>query len=366
MSAVAECEVPAGIAGYRPLPSPVALRAELPLPGRTASLVDRTRAEVRAILNGVDDRLLVVAGPCSVHDPVAALDYAGRLAEIGLGEDLLVVMRAYVEKPRTVTGWKGLINDPGMDGRYDVHRGLRTARQLLLDITALGMPVGCEWLDPILSQYLVDTVTWGAIGARTTESQVHRQLASGLSMPVGFKNGTDGDVKVAADACAAAAASHTVLGVSPAGAAAIVTTTGNPDCHVVLRGGRSGPNYEAAYVAKALDLVADVGLRRRVMVDASHGNSGKDHHRQPYVAADIADQIAAGERGVIGVMLESFLRAGRQEPGDAATLTYGLSVTDACMDVETTATVLKTLATAVRRRRKHAFTRMRACDPCSA
>ncbi len=336
---------------YDPLLPPAALLEELPLPAEAAVTVARTRAEARAVLDGVDDRLLLVVGPCSVHDPVAARDYAGRLAGIGLADDLLIVMRVYVEKPRTVTGWKGLINEPGMDGRHDVHRGLRAARRLLLDIIAMGVPAGCEWLDPVTPQYLADAVTWGAVGARTAESPVHRQLVSGLPMPIGFKNGTGGDVQVAVDGCRAAAGGHTFLGVTPAGAAAVATTAGNPDCHVVLRGGRSGPNYEAAYVAKALDLIAGARLPRRLMVDASHGNSGRDHRRQPHVAAALADQVAAGEDGLTGVMLESFLRGGRQEPGNLATLTYGQSVTDACMDFGTTAAVLNTLAAAVRQRR---------------
>jgi 3-deoxy-7-phosphoheptulonate synthase len=341
------------ITGYDPLLSPAALLDELPLSETAASTVERTRTEVRAVLDSSDDRLLVIAGPCSVHDPAAALDYAGRLRALRdrHHEDLLVVMRVYFEKPRTVTGWKGLINDPDMDGGHDVHRGLRTARRLLLDIVSLGLPVGCEWLDPITPQYIADSVTWGAIGARTTESQVHRQLASGLSMPVGFKNGTDGDVQVAVDACRAAAAGHTFFGVTDHGAAAVVTTAGNPDTHVILRGGRGGPNYEANHVAKALDLVTAAGLPRRLMVDASHGNSGKDHRRQPVVTACLAEQVAAGEHGVTGVMLESFLQAGRQEPGPPGTLTYGQSVTDACLDIDTTAAVLSGLAAAVQTRR---------------
>jgi 3-deoxy-7-phosphoheptulonate synthase len=341
------------ITGYEPLLSPAALLDELPLSEAPADTVERTRAEVRAVLDGSDDRLLVIAGPCSVHDPAAALDYAGRLAALRHQhrDDLLIVMRVYFEKPRTVTGWKGLINDPGMDGRHDVHRGLRTARMLLLDIVGLGLPVGCEWLDPITPQYIADAVTWGAIGARTTESQVHRQLASGLSMPVGFKNGTDGDVQVAVDACRASAAGHTFFGVTHNGAAAVVTTEGNPDTHVILRGGRGGPNYEPSHVAKALDLITAAGLPRRLMVDASHGNSGKDHRRQPVVTASLADQVAAGEQGLTGVMLESFLREGRQEPGPPGTLTYGQSVTDACMDIATTAAVLTGLAAAVQTRR---------------
>ena len=233
------------ILSYEPLISPTALLEELPLGDARAAVVERSRDEARAVLDGADDRLLVVAGPCSVHDPAAALDYACQLAGLRdqFSSDLLIVMRVYFDKPRTVTGWKGLINDPGMDGSHDVHRGLRLARRLLLDAVRLGLPVGCEWLDPITPRYIADTVSWGAIGARTTESQVHRQMASGLSMPVGFKNGTDGDVQVAVDACRAARAGHTFFGVTPAGAAAVATTAGNPDTHVILRGGRSGPNY---------------------------------------------------------------------------------------------------------------------------
>src|SRR6202051_3165725 len=253
------------IVGYEPLLSPAALGHELPLGDAHSGTVEATRAEVCAVLDGADDRLLVVTGPCSVHDPKAALEYAARLSDLRArhAEDLLIVMRVYFEKPRTVTGWKGLINDPGMDGRHDVHRGLRTARRLLLDIVALGLPVGCEWLYPITPQYIADTVTWGAIGARTTESQVHRQLASGLSMPVGFKNGTDGDVRVAVAACRASATGHTFFGVTHNGVAAVVTTAGNPDTHVILRGGRTGPNYEASHLAQALDLIAAGGLPAR-------------------------------------------------------------------------------------------------------
>ena len=341
------------VRGYQPLAPPARLLAELPLGSREAAAVEQARAEVRAVLAGEDDRLLVVAGPCSVHDPAAALEYARRLVALRaeLAGDLLIVMRVYFEKPRTVTGWKGLINDPGLDGSHDVHRGLRLARQILLDISGLGLPVGCEWLDPITPQYITDTVAWGAIGARTTESQVHRQLASGLSMPVGFKNGTDGDVQVAVDACRAAAAGHTFFGVTPEGTAAVVTTSGNSDCHVILRGGRAGPNYDPEQVSAALELIAGAGLPRRLMVDASHGNSGKDHRRQQAVAGSVAAQVAAGEPGIVGIMLESFLREGRQEPGDPAGLVYGQSITDACMSIGTTAAVLRDLAAAARRRR---------------
>ena len=342
------------IAGYEPLVSPAALLDELNLGEPQQRTVERTRAEVQAVLDGADDRLLVVTGPCSVHDPKAALDYAARLAELRAryADDLLIVMRVYFEKPRTVTGWKGLINDPGMDGSYDVHRGLRTARRLLLDILSAGLPVGCEWLDPITPQYIADAVTWGAIGARTTESQVHRQLASGLSMPVGFKNGTDGDVQVAVDALRASAAGHTFFSVTVAGAGALVTTTGNTDTHVILRGGRSGPNYSSTHVSKALDLITAAGLPRRIRVDASHGNSGKDYRRQTSVAESLAEQIAVGEAGLVGVMLESFLVAGRQNPGNPGTLTYGQSVTDACLDIEMTEAALDTLAAAVAARRR--------------
>jgi 3-deoxy-7-phosphoheptulonate synthase len=335
------------IAGYEPLLSPCALLDELPLDEEGAVRVKRTRAEVRDVLNLSDDRMLVIVGPCSVHDPAAALEYARRLTAIRarLADDLLIVMRVYFEQSRPVTGWKGLINDPAMDNSYDVHRGLRTGRRLLLDIVGLGLPVGYEWLDPITPEYIADAVTWGAIGARTTESQVHWQLASGLSMPVGFKNGTDGDVQVAVDACRTAASGHTFFNVTSFNQAAVVTTAGNPDTHVMLCGGRSGPNYEAGHVAEALDLVTEVGLPRRLMVDASQGNS------QPVAVALIAEQVAAGEDGLAGVMLKSFLREGRQEPGPPATLTYGQSVTDACMDFETTIAVLDDLAAAVRSRR---------------
>ena len=341
------------ITGYEPLLAPAALLDELPLGASRATTVEQGRTEIRNVLDMDDDRLLVVVGPCSVHDPKAALDYARQLAEVrrSLSDDLLIVMRVYFEKPRTVTGWKGLINDPRLNGSYDVHTGLRAARRLLLDVVELGLPVACEWLDPVTPQYIADAVAWGAIGARTTESQIHRQLASGLSMPMGFKNGTDGDAQVAIDACRAAAAQHTFFGVTPAGAAAVVTTAGNADCHIILRGGRSGPNYHASDVAAALDLLAQAKLPRRIMVDASHGNSEKDYRRQSIVAGALAEQIAAGEPGLVGLMLESFLQAGRQDPGPLEGLVYGQSVTDGCMDLDTTAGVLNGLAAAVRKRR---------------
>jgi 3-deoxy-7-phosphoheptulonate synthase len=338
---------------YRPLPPPAALIADIPL-GADEARVDLYRSEARAILDGTDDRLLVVAGPCSVHDPAAAVDYAHRLAALAaaFSADLLVVMRVYMEKPRTSTGWRGLISEPALDGTLDMARGLSTARALLADIAAEGVPAACEWLDPLVAPYLQDAITWAAIGARTTESQPHRQLVSGLPMPVGFKNATDGSVQPAVDACRAAAIGHEYLTADPGGCGhAIAASAGNPDCHVVLRGGRAGANYAARDVAGALDLIAAAGLPRRVVIDASHGNSGKDYRRQPAVARDVAAQVAGGQDGITGVMIESFLQAGRQDPGPGG-LAYGKSITDACIDIDTTADVFDTLAAAVRGRRE--------------
>ncbi|GAA1161553.1 3-deoxy-7-phosphoheptulonate synthase [Ornithinicoccus hortensis] len=335
-----------------PLPTPHDVRTELPLPDHLSERVARSRAAVQDVLRGDDDRLLVVVGPCSAHDPVAVVDYAHRLAETAraLEDDLVVVMRVYFEKPRTTTGWKGLINDPHLDGSYDIPRGLRLARQVLLDVLDAGVPAGCEYLEATTPQYLADTVTYGAIGARTVESQVHRQLASGVSMPVGLKNGSDGNIQVAVDGCVAARAPQTFLGVDLSGRAALVETAGNPDCHVILRGGRAAPNYDAASVAEAAALLARAGLPEGVVIDASHGNSRKDHVRQAEVAREIGAQVAAGSTTVVGVMLESFLVEGRQEPAPSG-LTYGQSVTDACMSWETTRTVLTDLAGSVRQRR---------------
>jgi 3-deoxy-7-phosphoheptulonate synthase len=334
-----------------PLLSPALLRHELPIDSVVAETVTRARAEVVDILDGRDDRLIVVVGPCSIHDPDAALDYAHRLAEhtSRVSGELRVVMRAYFEKPRSTVGWKGLINDPGLDETFDVNTGLRTARRLLLDVSALGLPVGCEFLDPITPQFLADTVSWGAIGARTAASQVHRQLCSALSMPVGIKNSTEGDVQVAVDGVRAAAASHVFMGINPDGLAALITTAGNPDCHVILRGGSGGPNHDAASVAAALDRLRAADLPARVIIDASHGNSGKDHVRQAEVVGEIAGRIAHGETGVAGVMMESFLVAGRQDLGPS--MTRGQSITDACMDWATTADLLDELAKAVAARR---------------
>jgi len=335
-----------------PLLAPDALLDELPLSGEQADVVIRGRLDVQAVLEGVDPRLLAVVGPCSVHDPEATLEYASRLGLLAreLSDQLLVVMRVYFEKPRTTTGWKGLINDPHLDGSGDVNAGLHLARRVLLGVLDTGLPVGCEFLDPITPQYIADAVSWGAIGARTTESQIHRQLGSGLSMPVGFKNRTDGNVQVAVDAVRAAAAPHAFAGIDPSGTPAILYTRGNTDCHIILRGGRGRPNHDAASVSAALELLDGAGLPRRVMVDLSHDNSGKDPERQPEVAADVGGQIAGGNAQIVGVMLESFLVAGRQDLQQGAELRYGQSITDGCVGWETTIAVLDGLAESVRHR----------------
>jgi 3-deoxy-7-phosphoheptulonate synthase len=339
-----------------PLVSPQALIEELPLSDEHATVLLRGRSEVQAVLDGRDDRLLVVVGPCSVHDVVATHDYAERLsAQVErLSGELCVAMRVYFEKPRTTIGWKGLINDPHLDGSSDVNTGLRLARRLLLEVLELGLPVGCEFLDPITPQYISDAVCWGAIGARTVESQIHRQLGSGLSMPVGFKNRTDGNVQVAVDAVRAAGVSHAFAGISVTGNPAILYTSGNDDCHVILRGGRGAPNYHSEAVSGAIELLRAAGLPERLMIDLSHDNSGKDPARQPEVADAVALQVATGERAIVGVMLESFLVAGRQDLDDAdptRPLVYGQSVTDGCIGWETTVEVLDGLADAVRARR---------------
>ncbi len=344
------------ISALDPLPAPLGMLADLPLGVTRSDLVTASRREVRDILVGDDDRLLVIVGPCSVHDPQAALDYARRLGEVArdLSDDLAIVMRVYFEKPRTTVGWKGLINDPHLDGSHDVHHGLRLAREVLLGVLDAGVPAACEFLEPTSPQYIADAVSWGAIGARNAESQVHRQLASGLSMPIGFKNATDGDVQIAVDGCITAASEHTFFGMDGEGRAAAVETAGNPDCHVILRGGRSGPNYGVDDVADALAVARTSGLggaaEHGLVVDASHGNSGKDHVRQAEVVRELAARLAAGEQGITGLMMESFLVAGAQKPAPSG-LTYGQSVTDACMDWDTTATLLGELAAAVRERR---------------
>ena len=335
------------------LASPRALIEELPLSDQHAEVLLRGRADVEAILQGRDDRLLVVVGPCSVHDVAATQEYAERLAaEVkGRHEDLCLAMRVYFEKPRTSLGWKGLINDPHLDGSSDVNTGLRMARRLLLEVLSLGLPVGCEFLDPITPQYISDAVCWGAIGARTVESQIHRQLGSGLSMPVGFKNRTDGNVQVAVDAVRAAGVSHAFAGIDENGTPAILYTRGNEDSHVILRGGKGAPNYDAESVAQAIGLLRAASLPERVMIDLSHDNSGKDPERQPAVADAVAGQISAGQPAICGVMLESFLVAGRQDLDSGTALVYGQSITDGCIGWETTVEVLDTLAAAVRARR---------------
>jgi 3-deoxy-7-phosphoheptulonate synthase len=340
---------------FESLPAPEQLLADLPAAPAVEDTVVRGRDGVSAILRGTDQRLLVIAGPCSVHDPAAALDYAARLSRLAeqYSDDLLIIMRSYFEKPRTTVGWKGLIYDPHLDGSHDISAGLVAARRFLLEVTQLGLPAATEMLEPILPQYLADLISWAAIGARTTESQVHRQLASGLSMPVGFKNGTDGDVQVAIDACIASGTPQAFVGVDRAGRAALVRTTGNPDAHVVLRGGRSGPNYGSGPVASASELAAGAGVNPRIVVDASHGNSGKSHLRQAEVVEELAAQVADGRSPIAGVMMESFLVGGAQslDVASAEDLVYGQSVTDACLSWETTVDALGTLAAASRRRR---------------
>ena len=342
------------IESFRPLIPPAILLEELPLTEKGSLTVARGRESVSRILNGQDDRLVVIVGPCSIHDPDAAREYAWRLKALGdqLAEDLCIVMRVYFEKPRTTVGWKGLINDPRLDGSYVINEGLRRARRVLLDLAELGLPAGCEFLDPISPQFTSDLVSWGAIGARTTESQVHRELASGLSMPVGFKNGTDGGIQIAIDAVRAAMHPHNFLGVTEQGLCAIVGTRGNPDCHVILRGGQSGPNYDAPSVQKTVSTLRDAKLVARLMIDTSHGNSEKDHRRQPVAAHEIAAQVAQGEAGIFGVMMESFLVDGRQDLKPGTKLTYGQSITDACLGWDATVPVLEELAEAVRTRRR--------------
>jgi 3-deoxy-7-phosphoheptulonate synthase len=339
------------IQDLRPLLPPAILMEELPIGEKRSEVVAEGRAAIARILHGDDDRLLVVAGPCSIHDPAAALEYADLLAGIAerCADDLLIVMRAYFEKPRTTVGWKGLINDPRIDESFAINEGLRVGRQFLLDVTDRGLPIGSEFLDPITPQFLADLVSWGAIGARTTESQVHRELASGLSMPVGFKNATDGNVQVAIDAIGAAKGQHRFLSVTKQGVAAIVATTGNPDTHVILRGGASGPNFDPASVGGVGDTLEQAKLPRRIMIDCSHANSGKDHEKQPEVAEAVAAQLEAGDAAIFGVMLESFLEDGNQSW--SADAVRGKSITDKCMSWKRSVPVFETLASAVRARR---------------
>ncbi|HEY0332615.1 MAG TPA: 3-deoxy-7-phosphoheptulonate synthase [Stenotrophomonas sp.] len=334
------------------LTTPAELIDLLPCDEAASQTVADSRAALHAILHGVDDRLAVVIGPCSIHDPVAAMEYARRLRPLRqtLGDALEIVMRVYFEKPRTTVGWKGLINDPDLDGSFQINKGLQVARGLLRDINQLGLPAGVEFLDTISPQYIADLVAWGAIGARTTESQVHREMASGMSCPIGFKNGTGGDVKIAADAVSAAAHAHHFLAVTKHGQSAIAATAGNPDCHVILRGGAQ-PNYDAASVQAAGAVLQKAGLAQRLMVDASHANSGKNPDNQPRVIADVAAQLVGGESRIVGVMVESHLVGGRQELIEGQPLTYGQSITDGCIDWETSVRVLEQLADAVRARR---------------
>jgi len=325
---------------------------EFPVSEKAGKTVYDTRQAIHRILHGADDRLLVIAGPCSIHDVKAAAEYAGRLKreKDRLADDLLVVMRVYFEKPRTTVGWKGLINDPRLDGSFRINEGLRIARELLLDLDEMGVPVGCEFLDMITPQYIADLVAWGAIGARTTESQIHRELASGLSCPVGFKNGTDGNVKIAVDAIRAAQVPHHFLSVTKAGHSAIVATAGNEDCHVILRGGDK-PNYDAASVDAAARTSVAAGVPARIMIDFSHGNSSKNPQKQVDVANDVAGQLAGGEGRVFGVMFESHLKAGRQDLVPGKELTYGMSITDGCIGWDDSRKVLGVLADGVRQRR---------------
>jgi 3-deoxy-7-phosphoheptulonate synthase len=332
--------------------TPEHLLGEFPNTERAAQTVYEARQAIHRILHGADDRLLVIMGPCSIHDVKAAHDYAGKLKEAKgrLGGDLLVVMRVYFEKPRTTVGWKGLINDPAIDGSFRINDGLRTARRLLLDLNEMGVPAASEFLDMITPQYVADLVSWGAIGARTTESQVHRELASGLSCPVGFKNGTDGNVRIALEAIRAAHAPHHFLSVTKAGRSAIVSTTGNEDCHVILRGGAQ-PNHDAANVDGAAKILAEAGIPARIMIDFSHGNSAKDAEKQVDVGREVAAQIAGGDGRIFGVMVESHLKAGRQDLLPGRELVYGQSITDACIGWEDSRKLLDVLADAVRKRR---------------
>ncbi|MCP9819576.1 3-deoxy-7-phosphoheptulonate synthase [Synechococcus sp. Cruz-9H2] len=334
----------------RPLVAPAVLHRELPLSQTAARTVLDARERIKAILHGQDSRVLVIVGPCSVHDVGAARAYADAIAEVRERhrDQLEVVMRVYFEKPRTTVGWKGLINDPHLDGSYDINTGLRLARGLLVHLAEMGLPAATELLDPVVPQYIADLIGWTAIGARTTESQTHREMASGLSMPIGFKNGTDGSAVTAIHAMQAASKPHHFLGISQLGHAAIVSTTGNPDGHLVLRGGKGGTNYHSEAIEQAAHALQKEGLPARLMVDCSHGNSNKDYRRQGEVLTEVAGQLRGGSRHVMGVMIESHLVAGNQKiPADLSQLAYGQSITDACIDLETTRTVLEGLAEAV-------------------
>jgi len=331
---------------------PAHVLREFPISEKAAKLTFETRDAIHRVLHGADDRLLVIMGPCSIHDVKAAKEFAGRLKieKDRHANDLVVVMRVYFEKPRTTVGWKGLINDPKLDGSFSINEGLRIGRQLLLDLNDIGVPVGCEFLDMITPQYIADVVSWGAIGARTTESQIHRELASGLSCPVGFKNGTDGNIRIAVDAIRAAQAPHHFLSVTKAGHSAIVATAGNEDCHIILRGGAK-PNYDAASVDAAARGLAETGIPSRLMIDFSHGNSSKKPEKQVEVGDDVARQISGGDGRIFGVMVESHLKAGRQDLVPGKALVYGMSITDGCIGWEESSKLLGVLAGAVRERR---------------
>jgi len=342
------------ISGINPLISPAVLAYYLPINEQAASVVHTARTEADAILNLEDDRLLAIVGPCSIHDPEAALEYGEKLRKEAtrLEKDLCIIMRVYFEKPRTTVGWKGLINDPKLDDSFDINQGLRVARKLLLDLANMGVPAGTEFLDTISPQYIADLIAWGAIGARTTESQIHRELASGLSMPVGFKNGTGGSIQLALDAIQSASRPHHFLSVTKQGVSAIVSTAGNTSCHLILRGGKSGPNYSAESIAAVEAMLSEQSLPLSVMVDCSHGNSNKDFRNQPLVAKHLAHQIAAGSRTITSVMIESNLVEGNQKLNpDLTKLTRGQSVTDACINWDDTVETLDALAEAVRKRR---------------
>jgi 3-deoxy-7-phosphoheptulonate synthase len=345
------------IQNIRPLIAPSILIEDLPLSESQNETVAGGRVEVERVLSGADDRLILVVGPCSIHDPAAGLEYARRLAPIRerYKRDLCIIMRVYFEKPRTTVGWKGLINDPHLDGSFAIREGLYRARGFLLGVTDLGLPTGSEFLDPITPQFYADLISWGAIGARTSESQVHRELASGLSMPVGFKNGTNGSVQIAIDGIGAAAGEHHFLSVTKHGVGGIVATKGNPHCHLILRGGSTGPNFDSESIRAVEDQLKDAGLAPRIMVDCSHANSGKDHERQPQVAESLARQIAEGTDSIFGLMMESFLEDGNQKhsqsSGDSG-LVYGQSITDKCMSWERTEPLFEMLSEAVRQRRE--------------
>jgi len=336
----------------RPLVAPAVLIEELPVSDAASETVAHARDVIGQILQGEDERMLVVVGPCSIHDPVAAKEYGHRLLSLAseLRDALFIAMRVYFEKPRTTVGWKGLINDPNLDGSFAINRGLRTARELLVSLAEMGLPAGTEFLDTITPQFIADLVSWGAIGARTTESQVHRELASGLSMPCGFKNGTDGSIQIAVDAISAASHPHHFLSVTKQGISAVVSTRGNPNCHVVLRGSNQGPNYAPDHIRATAQCLEKAGMPARIMVDCSHGNSRKDPCAQPGVATEIGRQVAEGDRTIFGLMIESHLVEGRQDHVPGRSLVYGQSITDACMSWEQTEASLRALANDVRKR----------------